>query len=279
MNQQNMRLALVIGASTGFGAAIAAQLRREGFGVVGTSRRAVPNTPIDLQSDTLQCVDVCDEKSVQALKSHLLKHHFNPDVIILNAGFGISGPVEETPTELAEAQFATNFFGLHRVVHAFLPKMRQRGSGQLIFIGSIARQLPLPFQTFYTASKAALAAYSDALRMEVMVYGINVSNIEPGDHQTEFASSRAFTTEATNGAYQPQAARALVLYETGEKSGAPASKLATLVARVAMTSKPEKTYRSCIAKERIALALQVILPAALFERVMMFTFKIPRAKP
>lgn len=278
MLNMNNRLALVVGASSGLGAAIAHQLRRDGFGVIGTSRRAVPNTPIDVHADQLQCLDVRDDQSVQSLTAHLRAHQLVPDVVILNAGYGISGSVEETPTSLAEAQFATNFFGLHRVVQAFLPPMRERGSGQLIFIGSIARQLPLPFQSFYSASKAALAAYADALRMEVMVHGLTVSTIEPGDHQTGFAVGRDSSLITTNSPYQPQAARAIELYEKSERGGAPAASLAAFVSRVATARHPTSRYQVCSKQERFALMMRAMLPARLFERFMMSIFEIPRNK-
>ena len=240
------------------GAAITEQMRRDKYSVIGTSRYAEPTSPIDLSNGALQQLDVRDETSVLALKRHLFQNGFNPDVIVLNAGYGISGPIEQTPTAFAQEQFDTNLFGLHRVVHAFLPGMRQRGSGQLIFVGSIARQIPLPFQAFYSASKAALAAYSDALRMEVMAHGISVTIIEPGDHRTAFGAGRTSIEAQIDSPYEPQAGRALQLYEKNEREGSPASRLAEKVALVAKTKNPKPKYLQCTYIERVVLILQAI---------------------
>jgi NAD(P)-dependent dehydrogenase (short-subunit alcohol dehydrogenase family) len=271
------RIALVVGGSSGFGAAIVDQLRRDGLMVIGTSRQVPADQPIDVETPALQCLDIRDEASVAALQAHLARHQMQPDVIVVNAGFGISGPVEDTPTTLAQAQFETNFFGSHRVVRAFLPAMRQRGSGQFIFIGSIAGQIALPFQPFYSASKAALAAYSDALRMEVMRHGIGVSLVEPGDHRTEFGAGRKPAPGAGDSAYQPQLARALALYEAGEQQGPPASELATLVARIARTPHPRPRYVKGLVLERLGMLARNRLPGWLFERLIMLVFRIPRS--
>ncbi len=276
MTTKTKRLVLVVGASSGFGAAILQYMSADGFDVIGTSRRAPSDAPIDLENPVLQCLDVRDDASVSALLARLQRQNLSPDVIVLNAGFGIAGPVEETPVALAEAQFATNFFGLHRVVLGFLPLMRQRRSGQLIFIGSIAGQLPLPFQTFYSASKAALAAYSDALRMEVMAHGIKVSLVEPGDHNTAFGEARTAPKLASDSPYLPQAAVALAEYEKGETNGAPAHEIAVLVTRIAHANQPKPRYVKGNLIERGGLGLRALLSGRLFERVMMSAFKIPR---
>lgn len=271
------RSVLVVGGSTGFGAAIIQRMRSDGYSVIGTSRKA-SLTPLATATPDLQRLDVRDDASVAALQAHLTEQGFIPDVIVLNAGYGIAGPVENTPMVLAEAQFATNFFGLHRLVQAFLPAMRRRGAGQLIFIGSIAAQLPLPFQCFYSASKAALAAYSDALRMEVMAHGIKVSIVEPGDHRTEFGVSRAVVPAGADRAYEPQAGRALALYAASEQAGPTADGLAALVSRIARTNRPRTRYRQTLLKERAALALRALLPGGMFERIIMAEFKIPRRR-
>mgnify|MGYP003386520231 CR=1 FL=1 len=269
------RSVLVVGGSTGFGAAIIQRMRSDGYSVIGTSRKA-SLTPLATATPDLQRLDVRDDASVAALQAHLTAQGFIPDVIVVNAGYGIAGPVENTSMVLAEAQFATNFFGLHRLVQAFLPAMRRLGAGQLIFIGSIAAQLPLPFQCFYSASKAALAAYSDALRMEVMAHGIKVSIVEPGDHRTEFGVSRAVVPAGADRAYEPQAERALALYAAS--AGPTADGLAALVSRIARTNRPRTRYRQTLLKERAALALRALLPGGMFERIIMAEFKIPRRR-
>ena len=101
-----------------------------------------------------------------------------------NAGYVLTGGIEETSLEDAKAQFETIFFGAVRMVRAVLPTMRKQGSGQIINISSIAARLPVPFEPYYAAGKAALLSWSEALRYEVKNFGIKVSVVEPGFFRT-----------------------------------------------------------------------------------------------
>jgi len=274
----NQRTVLVVGASTGFGAATAKLFVDGGARVIGTSRGAPPDGPVHATGLTMAQLDVCDDASVAALAARLAEAGALPDVIVLNAGYGIAGAVEDTPVEHVQAQFNTNMFGVHRVVRAFLPGMRERRSGRLILIGSVAAQIPVPFQSFYSASKAAAEAYMSALRMEVAAFGIHVSTIEPGDHDTEFGVARAANDSGPDSAYQPQAQRAVAIMEASESRGAPAEDVARLVVRVAQARRPKGVYVQANAMERLALGLKKVLPAGLFERIIMDTYKVPRAR-
>lgn len=273
----NQRTVLVVGASTGFGAATAKLFVDGGARVIGTSRSAPPSGPVQATGLTMAQLDICDDASVAALAARLAEAGASPDVIVLNAGYGISGAVEDTPVEQVHAQFNTNVFGVHRVVRAFLPGMRERRSGRLILIGSVAAQIPIPFQSFYSASKAAAEAYMAALRMEVAAFGIHVSTIEPGDHDTGFGAARAANDSGPDSPYQPQAQRAVAIMEASESSGAPAEDVARLVVRIAGLQRPKGVYVQANAMERLALGLKKVLPAGLFERITMDTYKVPRA--
>ena len=266
---------LVVGASTGFGAAIADAFLARSERVIGTSRSAPSEGPVGAAGLTMVQLDVCDDASVAALAARLAEAGAMPDLIVLNAGFGISGAVEDTPLEAAMAQFNTNFFGVHRVVRAFLPAMRDRQDGQLIVIGSVAGQIPIPFQAFYSASKAAAASYVKALRMEVAAFGVRVSLIEPGDHKTAFGAARAASESGPESAYQPQAQRAVEIMEASETQGAPATDVAKLVVRIAGLRRPKIRYVRANAIEKLGLVLQGVLPSGLFERMLMDTYKVP----
>lgn len=275
--EMSPRTVLVIGASTGFGAATAKLFADRGARVIGTSRGAAPDGPIAATGLTLARLDVCEDASVAALAARLAEAGALPDLIVLNAGYGISGAVEDTPPEQAQAQFNTNMFGVHRVVRAFLPGMRERRSGRLILIGSVAAQIPIPFQSFYSASKAAAEAYMAALRMEVAVFGIHVSVIAPGDHDTAFGAARAANDSGPESAYQPQAQRAVAIMEASETQGASAEDVARLVIRIAGLRRPKGLYVQANVMERLALVLKAALPAGLFERIVMGTYEVPRS--
>lgn len=117
------------------------------------------------------------------------------DILINNAGFGISGAVEFTQTEEAMRLFDVNFFGMVRMTEKVIPYMRENGGGRIVNISSVAAVVPIPFQTYYSASKAAISSYSMALANEVGRFGIRVSAIMPGDISTGFTDARKKITE------------------------------------------------------------------------------------
>lgn len=182
---------LVTGASSGLGAAIASRLNARGHRVIGTSRRVPLDAGLVPGAVGLLPLDVCLDASVRSLRDRLERLEAMPDVLILNAGIAVAGSLEETPGGIAEAQFQTNLFGVHRVVQAFLPHLRGGRSGRIIVIGSLAGRMALPFQGFYSASKAAVAAYAAVLRQELAVHGVTVILVEPGDFATELDGHRA----------------------------------------------------------------------------------------
>lgn len=169
---------LITGASSGIGKAAAALFAERGYQVFDLSRRG-----------TIPC-DVTDEASVQRAVAEVMRRTDHIDVLILNAGFGISGPAECTPVEDVRRQMDVNFTGAVAVVQQVLPYMRQRRQGRIIFTSSVAAILPIPYQSFYSASKAAINAFALALQNEVRDYGICVSVLMPGDVRTGFTAAR-----------------------------------------------------------------------------------------
>ena len=169
---------LITGASSGIGKAAAALFAERGYQVFDLSRRG-----------TISC-DVTDEASVQRAVAEVMRRTDHIDVLILNAGFGISGPAECTPVEDVRRQMDVNFTGAVAVVQQVLPYMRRRRKGRIIFTSSVAAILPIPYQSFYSASKAAINAFALALQNEVRDYGICVSVLMPGDVRTGFTAAR-----------------------------------------------------------------------------------------
>ena len=169
---------LITGASSGIGKAAAALFAERGYQVFDLSRRG-----------TIPC-DVSDEASVQRAVAEVMRRTDHIDVLILNAGFGISGPAECTPVEDVRRQMDVNFTGAVAVVQQVLPYMRRRRKGRIIFTSSVAAILPIPYQSFYSASKAAINAFALALQNEVRDYGICVSVLMPGDVRTGFTAAR-----------------------------------------------------------------------------------------
>lgn len=257
---------LVTGASSGLGRAIAEQFAGDGARVIGTSRHAPAEGPIAASGLTLVQLDICEDASVAALQARLALADALPDILILNAGFGISGAIEETPVDAVRAQFETNLVGAHRMVQAFLPGLRARGGGRLLFIGSLAGRIALPFQGFYSASKAALAAYAAALRIELRPFGVDVTLVEPGDHRTGFPERRQ--PPAIAGIYEPQQSRVLAAMVASEEAGASPESLASVVAQAARSVRRQPGFCKASPFERMFLLLHTILPSGLFQVVL-----------
>jgi short-subunit dehydrogenase len=156
--------------------------------------------------------------------------------------------------------------------------MRRQGSGLIVNMSSIAGLVPVPFQAFYSASKAALESITEALRMEVKPFGIEVALLEPGDFRTAFTANRVRTTAAVDPSspYRERFDRALAVMERDERGGEPPDVVARELERIIATPSPSLRRSVGKALQRAAPALRQMLPAALYERMLMQTYDIHR---
>ncbi|TWC66580.1 oxidoreductase [Herbaspirillum sp. SJZ099] len=177
------KIALVTGASSGIGEASALRLAQAGYKVYGTSRRgAQGQQPFDMLS-----LDVTSDDSVDAAVDAVMKQSGRIDLLVNNAGFGVApAAAEESSLEQARSIFETNFFGLVRMTRAVVPHMRRQRAGRILNIGSVLGFLPMPYMALYSATKHAVAGYSESLDHELRTMGIRVSVIEPGYIHTRF---------------------------------------------------------------------------------------------
>jgi len=261
---------LVTGASSGFGAAIASQLGAAGHRVYGTSRTPRPDTP----THRMLTLDVTDEAAVAGCLATLLAETGRLDVLINNAGNGLCGAVEDTTPAEAQAQMDTNFIGPVRMIHAALPRLRAQGSGRIITIGSLAGHAALPFQPYYSASKFALEALNEALRLELSGTRIDSTIICPGDFRTGFTAARMFTAAARHGPNAARLHRTLAIYERDETNGANPADLAALVTRVVNARHVKPRYLAGRIDQRLGITLKRAIPAAWFEAIMRRTYKL-----
>jgi NAD(P)-dependent dehydrogenase (short-subunit alcohol dehydrogenase family) len=177
-------IALVTGASSGIGKATAERLARAGYTVYGTSRRAARASE---HPYAMLSLDVTSDESVEAAVSEVIRLEGRIDLLVNNAGFGVApAGAEESSIQQAQAIFDTNFLGIVRMTRAVVPLMRQRGSGRIVNIGSALGFLPMPYMALYSASKHAVAGYSEALDHELRTMGIRVSVVEPAYVKTSF---------------------------------------------------------------------------------------------
>ena len=196
------RPVLITGCSSGIGRAAAISLHDTGLTVYATARRV--DSMADLASRGIHtlALDVTDEASMTTAVAAVEEAAGPVAVLVNNAGYGLYGPVEQLPMDEIRRQFETNFFGLVRLTQLVLPGMRRRDSGRILNVSSMGGRITLPGGAFYHASKYAVEALSNALRMEVAQFGIDVVLIEPGPVKTpwnDVAAASLPTGQTGNG--------------------------------------------------------------------------------
>lgn len=179
------KVCIITGGTSGIGLATASAMRQKGYTVYELSRREK-----GVEGFCHIPTDVTDEAAVQRAVERVLQLEDHIDVLINNAGFGISGAVEFTGTQDAKRQFDVNFFGMVNMNRAVLPVMRAAGRGRIVNLSSVAGVIAIPFQAYYSASKAAINSYTMALANEIKPFGVSVCAVMPGDIRTGFTSAR-----------------------------------------------------------------------------------------
>lgn len=190
---------------------------RNGCSVTGVSRHTEEKTEHfeGGGSLTLRRLDVTDEAAVREFVESLP----GVDIAVLCAGMGVAGPAETTPQEMTRKQMEVNYFGTVNSAQPCLNRMRMQGKGLLIVIGSIAGRVSIPMQSQYSASKYALEAFTDAVRMEMRPYGVRAVIIEPGDTRTGFTDAREMQPAGAQDAYGELVTRSVAKMEADERSG------------------------------------------------------------
>lgn len=269
------KVILVTGASSGLGKACAELLLQSGHVVYGTSRKVKFINNSAEGALKLIPMDVDDDMSVARAIGHIIDENGVIDVVVNNAGYGLAGAIEDTRVDEAKALFETNFFGVHRVCREVLPYLREQQSGHIINVGSLGGVVTIPFQTFYSASKAALASLSDGLRMEVKPFGIKVSRIEPGDYCTGFTGKRVYAEAALlKGVYSDRCYRAVGIMEADELNGARPEQFARLLLHIIETADPGQNYRSGLLVQKLLVALSSYMPRSWVEKLLMKTYNV-----
>ena len=219
---------LVTGGSSGIGASVAVRLRDEGMSVWAASRSGrIPAEGIHSVS-----MDVTSPGSVAAALDLILGVEGRLDALVVNAGNGITGAMEEYSPEEASYQFETNFFGALNTINASLPALKRSG-GRIVAVTSVAAIVPLPYQGLYSASKAALQMAMKAYAIELKPFGIQCCCVLPGDTSTGFTSARktAGAASSPDSPYKERFDRCRATFEKDETEGMPPSRIARAVCR------------------------------------------------
>ena len=255
------KVAVVTGGSSGIGLHATKCLAQRGCVVYELSRRE--NSQPDVRHIT---ADITDEMQVSAAIGQILADEGHIDILVNNAGFGISGAAETTTSADAHAQLELNLFGTDNVTRAVLPGMRRQGHGRIVCMSSIAGILPIPFQLWYSVSKAGIAAYCLALQNEVRPYGITVCAVLPGDIATGFTDARK-KSAAGDEEYAGRIARSVAVMEKDERTGMSAEYAGRFVAKYALKRRSRPLAAVGFAYKAAALAAK-LLPCGLSNRIV-----------
>ncbi|KPU28377.1 hypothetical protein TR13x_01590 [Caloranaerobacter sp. TR13] len=265
------KVALVVGASSGMGKACAEYLKNHGYIVYGTSRKATfPDLLSEKREGTIQMIplDVTQEKSIIKAIDYILKNEGQINILLNCAGYALGGAVEDISNDEAHEIFDTNFFGMMSVIRHVLPIMRKQNKGLIVNISSVAGFIALPFQSMYSATKYAVEAMTECLRMEVKPFGIKVSMIDPGDIRTNFTSSRKTAKAALiNPAYKERHKKAVETMIKDELNGPGPEIVVNAFAKILNSKNPPIRVVVGIKYKCVAL-LKRILPAKVVEYVL-----------
>lgn len=255
------QVCVITGGTSGIGRCTAQAMLARGYTVYELSRRA--EGVVGMQHIV---ADVTKEETLAAAVAQILQREDHIDVLINNAGSGISGAIEFTQTEDARRQFDVNFFGMVNMNRAVLPIMRRQRSGKILNISSVAAMIPIPFQAYYSAAKAAINSYTLALAAEIRPYGIQVGAIQPGDIKTGFTAARRKSLEGDD-VYGGRIGRSISVMEQDEQAGMPPEAVARKIC-AALKKKRLRPVTTVGGRYRFICAAAKLLPASLLNRIV-----------
>lgn len=266
------KIALITGGSSGLGKAMADALADKDWLVYAAAR----NIPDIMHIERIRyCeLDVTDNKSINKCVNQILEQHHKIDLLINNAGIGVAAALEEISPEEIQQAFDINLFGVHRMVRAVVPSMRENGRGSIINMSSIAGQVGLPFQGVYSASKFALEGYTEALRIELSKFGISVCMIQPGDYKTNVHKNRKVCRPGKSSPYASILTHFFDIINSNIENGRDPKKLGKLAVKIANKKHPRLRYKSGRIFEVITPYLKNILPSVFFGKILKIFYKL-----
>lgn len=264
------KVILITGGSSGIGKSIGVYLTHHGFKVYGTSRN-----PEKYKSHPFKIVglDVKNVISINTAVAEVIQAEGRLDVLINNAGVGITGPIEEIPETEILNNFNTNLFGPINVIKAVLPHMRKQHSGLIINITSIAGYMGLPYRGIYSASKGALELLTEAFRIELKDFNINMTNIAPGDFATNIAAGRFHAPLKENSPYKKYGSVLKDIDDHVDKSNDPIA-VAKMVLKVINTKNPKIHYKVGAFMQKFSIVLKFLLPDRIYEKMLINHYKL-----
>jgi len=266
------KVVLITGGSSGIGKSVAIFLTERGFTVYGTSRN--PDRITEKLPFKLIALDVTDAETIKAAVSAVIAKEGKLDVLINNAGVGITGPIEETPDVEIKKAFQTNVFGPLDVIKAVLPQMRTQNRGLIINITSIAGYMGLPYRGVYSATKGTLELLTEALRMEIKDFNIQMTNVAPGDFATNIASGRYHSPVLDDSPYKVPYGNTLKLMNEHVDEGNDPIEMARVIHNIIMNDSPKIHYKVGAFMQKFSIVLKRILPDKTYEKLLLNHYKL-----
>lgn len=266
------KVILITGGSSGIGKAMGEYLHQRGYKVYGTSRN-----PSSYKGNTLfplLTLDVTKTETIHKTIEEVMAREGKIDVVINNAGVGITGPVEETPTEEMKKAFDTNLYGPLEVIKAVLPFMRKQNSGLIINVTSIAGYMGLPYRAIYSASKGALELVTEAYRMEVAPFGIHMTSMAPGDFATNIAAGRYHAPVQPDSPYKGPYGATLQMMNEHVDQGSDPVEMARAVLKIIESPNPKVRYKVGSFIQKLSVFLKYNLPGRTYEKMLMKHYKL-----
>lgn len=264
------KVVLITGGSSGIGKSIGEFLSSKEFKVYGTSRN-----PENYKNSIFPIItlDVKEVESITTAISKVISAEGRLDILINNAGVGITGPIEEIPENQIQHNFDTNFFGPINVIKSVLPQMRKQNSGLVINITSIAGYMGLPYRGVYSASKGALGLLTEAFRMELKDFNIKMTNIAPSDFATNIAAGRFHSPVINTSPYKKYESVLNNINDHVNKSNDPIA-VSKMVLKVINTKNPKIHYKVGAFMQKFSIILKCILPDKTYERLLLNLYKL-----
>lgn len=269
-------IALITGCGSGIGKALARRLHQSGVKVCATARR--PETMADLSAEGLLTLplDVCNHAQIDTVLQQLRAQGLHVRMLINNAGYGAMGLLLDVPLEIWRDQFEVNVFAPVALIRAVLPDMVSRRQGMVVNVSSISGVAPTPFASPYRASKAAVNALSDSLRMELAPLGISVVTVQPGGIRSTFGESAGNKVSLQpHSPFQAVKAGIMDRAQEGQKDAMPAEVFAQQVVRT-LLSPGCPTLIRCGEKSRLLPMLKRVLPDRMLDTILSRRFQLDR---
>ncbi len=258
-----MKRAVVTGASSGIGKAVAATLRDRGYQVIGTSRKPDAAAPDSLLSGVnYRALDLTDPRSIESFTDGL----GDVDVLVNNAGESQAGPLEELPADAIERLFRLNVLGPIALTQQVLPRMRERRSGRIVMVGSMLASFPIAYRSSYAASKAAVKGFATAARYELAPFGVWITTVEPGSINTGITERRTrYINE--NSDYTADFGTVMKKLDHNIDGGIAPEKVAETIAKAIEAQHPKPLY-AVGSNAPLVFAFRRLAPRTLVERII-----------